>query len=108
MNIGGLDRRIIIQSPSLSANAYGEREETWGTLATVWAQIERKPAAVEQNSGEQMVSVNKVVFNIRYSSTTKTTKAGYRISYDSKLYSILGVHEVGRQDRIRLITEIIE
>ena len=108
MNIGGLDRRIVIQSPSHSANAYGEREETWGAFATCWAQIERKPAAVEQNSGEQMVSVNKVVFNIRYSSTTKNTKSGYRISYDSKIYNILGVHEVGRQERIRLITEIIE
>ena len=108
MNIGGLDRRITIQKPTLSANAYGEREESWGTHVTCWAQIERKPAAVEQNSGEQIVSVNKVVFNIRYSNDSKDTKAGYRISYDSKIYNILGVHEVGRNDRIRLITEIIE
>ena len=108
MNIGGLDRRITIQKPTLSANAYGEREESWGTHVTCWAQIERKPAAVEQNSGEQIVSVNKVVFNIRYSNDSKNTKAGYRISYDSKIYNILGVHEVGRNERIRLITEIVE
>ena len=108
MNIGGLDRRITIQKPTLSANAYGEREESWGTHVTCWAQIERKPAAVEQNSGEQIVSVNKVVFNIRYSKDSKDTKAGYRISYYSKIYNILGVHEVGRNERIRLITEIIE
>ena len=108
MNIGGLDRRITIQKPTLSANAYGEREESWGNHVTCWAQIERKPAAVEQNSGEQIVSVNKVVFNIRYSNDSKDTKAGYRISYDSKFYNILGVHEVGRNERIRLITEIIE
>ena len=108
MNIGGLDRRITIQRPTLSANAYGEQEESWATYITCWAQIERKPAAVEQNSGEQIVSVNKVVFNIRYSNDSKDTKAGYRISYDSKFYNILGVHEVGRNERIRLITEIIE
>ena len=108
MNIGGLDRRITIQKPTLSANAYGEREESWGTHVTCWAQIERKPAAVEQNSGAQIVSVNKVVFNIRYSKDSKDTNAGYRISYDSKIYNILGVHEVGRNERIRLITEIIE
>ena len=108
MNIGGLDRRITIQKPTLSANAYGEREESWGTHVTCWAQIERKPAAVEQNSGEQIVSVNKVVFNIRYSKDSKDTKAGYRISYASKIYNILGGHEVGRNERIRLITEIIE
>jgi len=108
MNIGGLDRRITIQKPTLSANAYGEREESWGTHVTCWAQIERKPAAVEQNSGEQIVSVNKVVYNIRYSNDSKATQAGFRISYDSKIYKIIGVHEVGRNERIRLITEIIE
>lgn len=108
MNIGGLDRRITIQSPAAMANAYGENIVAWQTFATCWAQIERKPAAIEENSGEQIVSVNKVVFNIRYSSTTKATKSGYRINYDSKNYNILGVHEVGRQERIRLITEIIE
>ena len=108
MNIGGLDRRIKIQNPAKQVNSYGERMITWNDYAEVWAQIERKPAAVEQNSGEQIVSVNKVVFNIRYSSTTKSTRAGYRINYDSKNYNILGVHEVGRQERIRLITEIIE
>ena len=108
MNIGGLDRRVTIQNPTQITNNYGERVTGWNNYAEVWAQIERKPAAVEQNSGEQMVSVNKVVFNIRYSSTTKTINATYRISYDGKAYNILGVHEVGRQERIRLITEIIE
>ena len=52
MNIGGLDRRITIQSPSLSANAYGEREESWGTFATCWAQIERKPGAEQRDHPE--------------------------------------------------------
>jgi SPP1 family predicted phage head-tail adaptor len=108
MNIGGLDRRIKIQSQATSVNSYGERLVAWTDYAEVWAQIERKPAAVEQNSGEQMVSVNKVVFNIRYSSTTKNINAGHRVNYDSKNYNILGAHEVGRQERIRLITEIIE
>ncbi len=108
MNIGGLDRRIKIQNPAKQVNSYGERMISWNDYAEVWAQIERKPAAVEQNSGEQIVSVNKVVFNIRYSSTTKNINASYRVNYDSKNYSILGVHEVGRQDRIRLITEIVE
>ena len=108
MNIGGLDRRVEIQNRTLSVNSYGEHAETWNTYATVWAQIERKPAAVEKNIGEQMVSENKVVFNIRYSSTTKAIDATYRISYESNYYNILGAHEVGRQDQIRLITELVE
>ena len=108
MNIGGLDRRIIIQNYATNTNLYGELMEVWQDYTTVWAQIERKPAAVETNSAEQMVSVNKVVFNIRYSSITKLVKPHHRVKHDDKYYNILGVHEVGRQERIRLITEIIE
>lgn len=108
MNIGGIDRRVKIQNYSTNTNLYGELMNVWQDYATVWAQIERKPAAVEQNSAEQIVSVNKVVFVIRYSSVTKLVKPKHRIEYDSKYYNILGVHELGRKDRIRLITEIIE
>jgi len=108
MNIGGLDRRIVVQVAGTAANDYGESVKTWSTYTTVWAQIERKPAAIEKNSGEQIVSVNNVVFNIRYSSTTTNINATYRISYGGDIYNILGVHEVGRNDMIRLITELIE
>ena len=108
MNIGGLDRRIKIQSYTTNTNPYGELLEVWTDLDEVWAQIERKPTATEKNSSEQMVSVNSVVFIIRYSSTTKTIKPHHRVKYDNKYYNILGVHEVGRQDRIRLITELLD
>lgn len=107
MNIGGLDRRINIQIAGVVFNTYGESVKTWSLFEEVWAQIERAPAAVEKNSGEQIVSVNKVVFNVRWSDRIDSVNPTYRISYGGKIYNILGVHEVGRKERMRIITELI-
>ena len=106
MNIGALDRRIALQRPTTSTNDYGEREVTWNTYATVYAAIDRKPSASERVSGEQVLSYQSVVFNIRYSSTVSILEASHRVSYDSKIYDVLGVQEVGRADQLRVITEL--
>jgi SPP1 family predicted phage head-tail adaptor len=37
---GLLDRRVTIQSPSITQNALGEAVTTWTPYATVWASIE--------------------------------------------------------------------
>jgi len=106
MNIGALDRRITLQRPTTSTNDYGEREVTWSTYATVWAAIERKQSASERVSGEQVLSYQNVVFLIRSSKSIGALEASYRVSYDSKIYDILGVQEVGRLDQLRVITEL--
>ena len=108
MNIGGLDRRIDFQGAGTTVNDYGERVETWTKLQTVWAAIERKPSASERNSGEQVVSFQSVIFTIRNSSQVGLLSPSYRISYDSKIYEILGVQEVGRNEQLRVITELLE
>ena len=106
MNIGALDRRVTLQRPVTTQNDYGERVAAWTTYATVWAAIERKPHAREQNSGEQMLSVQSVVFKIRYSTTVSILEASHRVLYDSKAYNVQGVQEVGRADTLRVITEL--
>ena len=107
MNIGALDRRVILQQPTSTVNDYGERTVSWGTYATGWAAIERKPSASERNSGEQVVSFQSVTFTIRNSSQVELLSPSYRISYDSKIYEILGVQEVGRNEQLRVITELL-
>jgi len=107
MNIGALDRRVTLQEPTSTVNDYGERTVSWGTYATVWAAIERKPSASERNSGEQVVSFQSVTFTIRNSSQVELLSPSYRISYDSKIYEILGVQEVGRSEQLRVITELL-
>lgn len=108
MNIGALDRRIVLQRPSSTTNDYGERIVTWLTYATIWAAIDRKPGATERISGEQMLSFQQVIFSIRYSTTVSILEASHRVSYDNKVYNVLGVQEVGRQEQLRVITELRE
>ena len=45
MNIGFLDRRIVIQSASRTADAYGQTVPSWSTYATVWAALDNKSAS---------------------------------------------------------------
>ena len=42
MQIGDLDRRIIIEVPTKTANSYGEETLSWATYRTVWAKMEWK------------------------------------------------------------------
>ena len=108
MNIGALDRRITLQRPNSIGNDYGEKVVTWLTYATIWAAIDRKPSATERVSGEQMLSFQQVVFMIRYSTTVNILEASHRVAYDGKVYNVLGVQEVGRQEQLRVITELRE
>ncbi len=108
MNIGGLDRRVTIQRQDHAVNGYGERVKTWVDYATVWANIERKPAATERISGEQVVSFNTVIFIIRNASNVQAVSSSHRIQYDNNTYEILGVHEIGRADRFRIITQRLD
>ena len=107
MNIGGLDRRITIQEQSTTVNDYGERAITWGTYAIVWASLERVRGASEKNSGEQVVSVQQVVFNIRNSSQVNELSGAHRVSYGGNIYEVLGVQEVGRNEQLRVVTSLI-
>ena len=107
MNIGALDRRVTLQEPESTVNDYGERTVIWKTYATVWAAIERKPSASQRNIGEQLVSFQSVTFMIRNSSQVALLSPSYRISYDSKIYEILGVQELGRNEQLRVITELL-
>tara|TARA_R110000822_G_scaffold106754_1_gene235121 strand:+ start:42 stop:374 length:333 start_codon:yes stop_codon:yes gene_type:complete len=106
MNIGALDRRIVVEKNTSTANDYGELVAGWAVYCTVWAGIDRKPYAREGSSGEQIISFQSVTFNIRSSNLTKRIEPSYRVLYDSKYYNILGVQEVGRQEQLRLVTEL--
>lgn len=103
INPGKLDRRITLQNPSSSKDAFGEAVRTYSTLATVWAMIEYRGVPKEDEESEKLTSSNKVRFTIRYRSdvTAKT-----KVSYDSKTYEVEGVSEMGR-DRYTILDTIL-
>ena len=51
-----MDRRIAIQRATLTVNAYGERAESWATIATVWAEIQYKTSGTESIQSDQIFS----------------------------------------------------
>ena len=102
-----MDRRIGIQRATLTANAYGERAETWATLATVWAEVQYKEGSGrEAVQSDQVYSSQPVHFIIRYSSDVSDIRPSDRIKYNGNNYQIEGVQEIGRQEGFRIVTTL--
>lgn len=107
MNIGFLDRRITFQAPGTSTNDYGEITGAWTDYTTVWAALDNKSAS----SGivqEQEVTINRVTWRVRSSTTTRAITPKYRVNYKGDFYSILAVQEVGRDNELHFITERVK
>jgi SPP1 family predicted phage head-tail adaptor len=84
MESGRLNRRVMIQAPSVVQDEYGQPTSTFVTLATVWA-------AVEPLSGRQLfaaraaVSTVSVAITIRFLATVTTAM---RVLYGNHIYGI--------------------
>ncbi len=102
MNIGKLDRKIVIQKYTGSRTSSGEQLETYAELSTVWASL-KYTAATERQEHEQLVAIRGATWVIRYLATVNET---CRISYNSVLYYITGVKIWGRNEYMELITEL--
>lgn len=92
MRLGQLNRSIVLQSNTPSRDATGASVPSWGTLATVWAQV--LPVAGGETFGaDQITALADVKLRIRHR-TDVTTKV--RVSYASKVYDITRIDELGR------------
>ena len=60
----------------------------------------------EYVQSEQIFSEQRVNFTIRYSNTLSNLKTSDRVTYNSEIYQIEGVQEIGRNEGIRLITTL--
>lgn len=87
MNIGKLNKRIIIESQSLTFDDVGQQVETWATFATVWANIKHNSGA-ETIKSDAITSSVKASFRIRY---LKGLDAGMRVKYETSTYRILAI-----------------
>ena len=65
MTIGELDRRVIIQEPRTSINAYGEsQKDSWALVREVWAKVEWK-GGNEGADADKITATTFVNFYIR-------------------------------------------
>lgn len=97
-----LDRRITIQQPTRTANAFGETVESFSTLVEVWAS-KMDDSGKEQYEMGQVTSVTNVTFGIRYLSTVKPDMM---VLYDGQTFIIRSIEETGRKWGMMLKTEL--
>lgn len=99
MRIGSLDRRITIQQPTRDADSFGGHDTTWTDLAEIWAAIVKREVS-EQHEAEQEYATRSLTFRIRYRADV-TEKM--RVSYNSLLFDIRGLVEIGRREGLDII-----
>jgi len=100
---GKLDRRITLQSASVTADSFGQAVRTYSTLAEVWAMVEYRGVPKEGDETEKLTSVNKVRFTIRYRSDLDAT---IKVSWKGNTYEVEGVSLQGREQYIILDTRL--
>lgn len=102
MNAGNLDRRITIQQPTISRGETGGHEESWATLAIVWANI-RDLNGREVFAAQAVNSAVSRVVTIRY---LVTVNDSMRVLFaDGKTARISWMREVGRREYMELYCE---
>ena len=104
LSIGQLDRRIEVQSPTYTADSYGEQTKVYATLYTLWAHADWKNSKRKEESQEQVQGTD-LVFYVR--NLGVTILGTYRIVYDSKTYIIHGIKEIdGREKFLEIETKL--
>lgn len=93
MNIGRLDRKIVIESYSLAKNALNESVGTWGTYHTCFANVQ-KAGGSEFIEADKVTATNKVKFKIRYFAGINEKM---RVVYNSDYYDITEIQELDRE-----------
>lgn len=108
MNIGKMDRQIVLQRKTTVKDSIGYPVETWATLATVWADVRPVSGREALGSGEALGrllgSQTAQMFIHFYSGLTTAD----RISYDGKTWEIRYIREVGRGEMTEIVAEVIK
>ena len=101
MDAGRLDRRITINRATTTMDGFNEPVQTWGTLATVWANVAPVNDSERLRAGETLAS-KQSRFTIRYSSTVATVDPRDRLTFDGQVYDINGVKEIKRREMLEI------
>jgi SPP1 family predicted phage head-tail adaptor len=98
MNIGELDRQIVIQRNTPTADAEFGNVDSWADLRTVWAE-KLDVGGSKGFRGGALRPETETVFTIRY---TENLSALDRIVYRGVNYSITGIAEIGRKEGLTI------
>jgi len=94
-----LDRRIDIQTNTQSnEDEFGEFTSSWTTTASCWADM-KSLEVTETSQGVVQLDEVDIVLTIRYRPNLTTSN---RIVYNSFIYDIRGIAEIGRRKYLEL------
>lgn len=94
------NRRITVQSPAGSRDAYGERTTTWTDVATVWAAV--MPLSVrELLAGGAIHGELTHRVQVRYSAALAVADASWRIMLGARIMVMTGpVRNINEGNRV--------
>lgn len=103
---GKLDRRIAIQRFVSTDDSFGQPNETWTDLDTVWANVKFMTGSERINSAA-LHSVRLAIFTIRY--RTDVTEV-MRISFQGLYWKIIGISELNieRSKALEITAEVVK
>jgi len=91
LRIGKNRHKVIIQSTSQAADAYGALVDTWSTFATWWVTL--SPVSGVESFSEGKVNAETTIrLTGRYIANVKTAM---RILFGSRIFSIIEVLNIG-------------
>ncbi|HWV11797.1 MAG TPA: phage head closure protein [Sphingobium sp.] len=100
MRPGTMDRIITIQRRTVEDDGYGGEIDTWGNLATVFAEV-RQQGGREFLAADQIQADKRVVFCLRWLAGLTALD---RVEHEGALHNIQEVREIGRADGVELHT----
>lgn len=114
MRGGELDRKVTIQRKVTTVSDGGSEVETWSTLSLRHSASKKPIQSTEAFVDVERVAFEQVEFKVRYSNLLVDLSPLDRIVYpaldavsdpvpERDVYDILGVHEIGRREGLRLI-----
>jgi len=86
--------KIIIQQKTVSADTYGERDPTWTTYKTVWAEMIDEGGVVDYESDMPIYTDTRAFKIHTHDAPSVTTKM--RVSWNSEYHMIRSIRKAGR------------
>lgn len=92
-SIGKMDRKIIIQQPTVTRTASGSAVHDWEAIHVLWAMV-TETTGNESEKDDKITAFEKITFTTRY---TAGINQRMRVSYDGNTYKIISVQREHRR-----------
>jgi len=105
MNPGLLDRKITVETRTVTRDAAGGVVESWATHCTERARVQFNDGG-ESVAADRQENNSTTVFTVYYNSLTSIITTDMRILFESKYYNVTSCTEIQRHELIKINTKL--